>query len=314
MMAILAPLLFDVMKHQREFDERFYTFLLRKLKDKKPGKIGNALEKEFSRYSNEDKDEEHPVKPPRLDPKIEITIDQALEMAENGHVKAAEKIIMKLLRKHPEIHFVQFAAGVIFLMKQRYPEAISHFDRAIAINPCLVEAWYNKGAAHQNLLNIEQTIMAYKKVVEIGDSTESFVIRAKSFIDKFEKSLRKDGLNITDYLKGGEKFEKAFAAMEKGQWEEALGGFKEVLSLNPKHTQSYGNMGICYGFLGQKEEALAAFDKALDIDAGYEPAQINRALTLSLKEGEKLNIKVRSVKYYLERKLGNRDNMTPDTQ
>ena len=35
-----------------------------------------------------------------------------------------------------------------------------------------------------------------------------------------------------------------------------------MLAIDPKHTQSYDNMGICYGNLGHKEEALEAFDKA----------------------------------------------------
>jgi lipoprotein NlpI len=58
-------------------------------------------------------------------------------------------------------------------------------------------------------------------------------------------------------------------------------------------------MGICYGKLGQKALALQALDMALELDPGYEPAIINRAVVESLKEGEKLPpSKVESVEYY----------------
>jgi lipoprotein NlpI len=60
----------------------------------------------------------------------------------------------------------------------------------------------------------------------------------------------------------------------------------------------YGNLGICHAQLGQKSEALAAFDKALELDPRYEPAIVNKAITQSLEEGEKLNTKIKTVQYY----------------
>jgi hypothetical protein len=59
-MAIFLPLLFDVLKNERDFDEKFYTFLLRRLKDKKPEKIRDALEKDLARYFHEDTDDGPP--------------------------------------------------------------------------------------------------------------------------------------------------------------------------------------------------------------------------------------------------------------
>ncbi|MFQ5632342.1 MAG: hypothetical protein ACE5I1_26530, partial [bacterium] len=46
---------------------------------------------------------------------------------------------------------------------------------------------------------------------------------------------------------------KAYAAMEDRDWEEALAGFRMVLSSNPKHVQSYRNMGLCLAFLERKK-------------------------------------------------------------
>jgi tetratricopeptide (TPR) repeat protein len=76
--------------------------------------------------------------------------------------------------------------------------------------------------------------------------------------------------------------------MDAGQWEQALAGFKEVLALNPNTHQAYGNMGICHGILGRRDEALAAIDKALEIEPDYEVALLNRVGIEDLKEGERL--------------------------
>ena len=44
--AILAPLMFQVMEQQREFDLEKYKFLLRKFKNRKPDRIYDSMEKE----------------------------------------------------------------------------------------------------------------------------------------------------------------------------------------------------------------------------------------------------------------------------
>jgi lipoprotein NlpI len=68
----------------------------------------------------------------------------------------------------------------------------------------------------------------------------------------------------------------------------------------------YGNLGICHAQLGHKSDALAAFDKALELDPQYEPAIVNKAMTETLAEGEKLDNKVKTVEYYKDFPMKNR--------
>lgn len=51
--------------------------------------------------------------------------------------------------------------------------------------------------------------------------------------------------------------------------------------------QLYGNIDICQVQLSWKSNALAAFDKALELDPKYEPGMVNKAMTEALVEGEK---------------------------
>lgn len=235
-----------------------------------------------------------------IDPEINEKVDQALALAEKGNVQSGERIISALLYEHSHIDMVQYGMGVICLMKDQFDKAINYFDKAIDINPYFVEAWFNKGAAHQKRLELGDTIKAYQKVIDLGDHSEHFVVHAKSFIRDLEKQIRKSsGLSIDEYLESMDIFNEAYAAMRRMEWEKALSGFKKVLSMDPNHTQSYGNMGICYGALGKKQEALVALDKALELDPNYEPAIINRKAISSLADGEKLpTSKFTSVDYY----------------
>jgi tetratricopeptide (TPR) repeat protein len=235
----------------------------------------------------------------RIDPQVDKALDEALAMVESGKLNMAEPIIVKLLREHPDLHSTHFAMGVLCGMKGRYDEAIVYFDNAIRIFPYFVEAWFNKGAAHQKKLEVGEMIRAYQKVVELGDPAEDFVRQARAIIKRSEQQIQEDvGVSLDIHLKGMDKFNRAFAAMERSEWEDALRGFQEVLAIIPRHPQSYGNMGICYGHLGRKKEAIDAFDKALELDPKYEPARLNRRVFGELKEGDKPPAIFKSVDYY----------------
>ncbi|MBN1347929.1 tetratricopeptide repeat protein [candidate division KSB1 bacterium] len=235
-----------------------------------------------------------------IDPEVNEKVDRALAMAEKGNLNRAEGIISVLLNEYSHIDMVQYGMGVVCLMKNKYDEAISYFDKAIEINPYFVEAWYNKGAAHQQRLEMPQMIEAYRKTVELGDYSEHYVIHAKTILRDLEGHIRKsNNLSLDEYLESAAIFNEAFNAMIRMEWEKAISGFKKVLSMDPRHTQSYGNLGICYGYLGRKQEALANLDRALELDPNYEPAITNRAVINSLSDGEKLAIKkFQSVEYY----------------
>lgn len=238
----------------------------------------------------------------RVDPEADEAVDQALAMIESGDRLGGESIVADLLKKHPDLHTVQYAMGVALAMKGQYDESIKHFNKATEIFPYFAEAWFNKGMSYQKQLKVEEAIRAFRKVIELGEPADEFVQYATNTVNDIEKQLReKDGITLDDYLKSKEQFDEAFSMMQKRHWQQALDAFQTVIALNPSHPQTYGNMGICYAQLGRKQEALATLDKALELDPGYEPALLNREIVASLGEGEKLpDDRFNSVEYYKE--------------
>lgn len=235
-----------------------------------------------------------------IKPEVERTVNKALKLVEKGEIEKGESIISELKKDHPRNHTIYYGLGVVHALKGEHDEAIEYFDKAIDIFPYFLEAHFNKGVAYQKKFDIGNMIKAFKEVVTIGDPKDSHVQQAQDFIEKMEQYVKEtDDIDLETYLECQEKFNEAYSYMEKGEWKKALDGFKAVLSKTKKHPQSYGNMGICYACLGQREQALAAFDKALEIDPSYEPALTNRAAVESLKEGEKLEQAIfESVDYY----------------
>jgi len=58
--------------------------------------------------------------------------------------------------------------------------------------------------------------------------------------------------------------------------------------------------------MGDKEKALAAFDRAIEMEPGYEPAIINRVIVNKLKNGEKLHAHGKTINYNSDYKIKNK--------
>ncbi len=237
-----------------------------------------------------------------IDEQVEGAVDEALALVEAGDMQGAHKEMLRLKRDHPKNHMVHYGLGVAHAFKEELDEAIRCFDEAIKIFPYFLEAHFNKAIAYKKKFDIGNMVKTFREVIAMGRHDDEKVLEAKTFLRNLEKQcLHTDGINLDTYLEGMEIFEQAFDCMRNREWEKAIDGFKRCLSKNKKHTQSYGNLGICYAQLGKRKDALEAFDKALEIDPDYEPAINNRILVEALSEGEELeSMQMNEEDYYKE--------------
>lgn len=301
LMAIMTPLIFNVVRSHDAFDEGYYVRLLRKYMEKKPEKIWKALEQEFADcYVFDDHDKKPEEEIPEIDPKVAERLDQALKLINKKRIDDADKIVRNLLEKDPNVDLVQFMAGYILMERQEWIGALACFDKAIELRPDFIEAWFHKGLVFEELSDTGQAIIAHRTVLKLGDSKDPLVESSREILDEYENTLKKLGTTPDGYIRARDVFELAVAAMEKYKWEEAISGFRKTLSLFSRHVQSYGNIGICNGYLGRKKEALEALAKALEIDPLYELALANRELIKNLKKGEKLSGKLNIIDFYQE--------------
>jgi len=242
-----------------------------------------------------------------INPEVEDAVNAALELAERGKTGEARRAIDELRREHPRNHLVCYAVGTLYAVEGNHTEAIEWFDKSIAIYPYFLEAHFNRAVAYQKQLDVGNAIRAYQKVVEIGDPKEPCVKQARSFIDDFGKSIkRSDGVDLETYLESEDEFDRAYALMEAGEWKQALKGFQAAAAKTDHNAPTHGNIGICHAQMGQKAAALAAFDRALEIDPTYEPAMTNRAGAERMTEGRPQQAKFARVDYAREKVLKER--------
>ncbi len=237
-----------------------------------------------------------------INPEVVKSVNNALEQAERGNNQKALTALTRLLNDHPCNHSVAFGIGCVYAMQERCEEAITWFDKAIAIYPYSVESHYNKAVAYQKLVDIANCIRSFQKVVEFGEFSDPEVAQARSVIASLTNEiLKNEGMQLDDYLRSIDFFDQAFARMERNDFKAALEGFRASAAINKRNAACHGNMGLCFAYLGRKAEALVALDHALEINPDYQPARENRKLIEKNQEGVPLsNVASRTINYGLE--------------
>jgi len=220
--------------------------------------------------------------------KVTEEIEQAFVYLEKKMFPKSYSLFKKLIEKYPRNPEVCFGMGTYHAMQKNYDEALFYFDRTIELSPHYAEAHFNIGSVYRDKADIKRMLQSYMKVVEIGDPNEDYVQNAKETIETFKKNFRNVNATLEDFFKGQDAFEQGMEAMEKSKWKKGIPLFQKSIKYYPSVPQPYNNLGICYAKLGQKELALAFFDKALEIDPNYEPAIVTRMTVELLKSGEKL--------------------------
>jgi tetratricopeptide (TPR) repeat protein len=234
-----------------------------------------------------------------INDEVTNAVEYALALCEKRSFSKAHAILQELLAAHPRNHDIYYGMGLYHALQGHDDKALGYLDRATDIFPYFVEAYFNKGVIYKNKQDIKRMINTFQKVIEIGDPQDETVKQACDILHGFEQHIREhENITLEAYLKGFEVFERAIEAMNNKNWEQAIDIFQQCIRYCPRHFQSYGNMGICYGQLGQKSQAILALDKAIELEPKYELAIVNRVLVESMKEGEKNSQdKVKMIKY-----------------
>jgi tetratricopeptide (TPR) repeat protein len=228
---------------------------------------------------------------PESNKEVEEAVNFAMELAERGKTNEAWTALYKLLGGHPDNHRVCYGMGTLHAISGDFKESINWFEKAISIFPYFVEAHFNKALSHQKLFDVGNAIRAYRKVLEYADPRDTPAKQARSFLDDIAAFIREnDGIDLDSYIESQSEFDRAFKLMEQRDWSGALAGFRASAVKNDRNPPIHGNIGLCLASLGHKAQALAEFDRALEIDPQYLPAATNRVIAERMEEGIPLSV------------------------
>ena len=166
----------------------------------------------------------------------------------------------------------------------RYPEALSHFDISIQLNPAFISAYKGRGSINANLGNHEEAVADYNTVIRLNpDDAGAYNNRgyahfqlgkSKSSRGKTEEARKLYQAAVEDWTQAIKLVpeytdvynDRGVVRLMLGDYEAAIVDFDKVIQINPKSAKSYYNRGRAKEALGQKEAAKADFQKAKELD------------------------------------------------
>ena len=126
--------------------------------------------------------------------------------------------------------------GYCLAVLDNYSEAIKFYDKALEINPQVLDIYYNKGISLEYLGNYPEAIKAFDKVIE--ESSQDYEAW----------------------------YSKGFSLECLGNYEEALESYDKAIEINPQDSSTWYHKGNCLAHLSNYEEAAIALDKAIEIN------------------------------------------------
>ena len=74
-----------------------------------------------------------------------------------------------------------------------------------------------------------------------------------------------------------EHFEQGVAYRDVGQWDNAIDAYTKAIEADPDFAVAYNNRGYAYTVKNNFDRAIADFDRAIDLDPGQAIAYFNRS-------------------------------------
>ena len=166
----------------------------------------------------------------------------------NAHLLNMQKLL-------PDAYYIEFYLGRNLLALERQDEALSHFNKALEMNPSEEDLPYIYSYIGNCLKDLEQ----YREAIAILEKGASL------------DNTRPDIHNLL-----------GFCHFKLEEYENAVSHFSKTVELNPSSAIDYANLGVNYRRLEKNDEAIKYFELALSLDPTIEFAKDNMAQLFSM--------------------------------
>ena len=166
----------------------------------------------------------------------------------NAHLLNMQKLL-------PDAYYIEFYLGRNLLALERQDEALSHFNKALEMNPSEEDLPYIYSYIGNCLKDLEQ----YREAIAILEKGASL------------DNTRPDIHNLL-----------GFCHFKLEEYENAVSHFSKTVELNPSSAIDYANLGVNYRRLEKNDEAIKYFELALSLDPTIEFAKDNLAQLFSM--------------------------------
>jgi protein O-GlcNAc transferase len=174
--------------------------------------------------------------------------------------------------------------SIVLYYLKRLDEALSSYDRTIALKPDHAEAYNNRGIVLFELNRLEDALVSCEKAVALKpDYAEAYCNRGNTFY-----ALKRLGEALASYDRAvalrpnlvDAHCNRGNTLHDLGRIEEALASCDKAIALNPNYPAAHNNRGKALYSLKRLDDAMASYDKAIALWPDLAEAHGNRAKAL----------------------------------
>ncbi|HXA47294.1 MAG TPA: tetratricopeptide repeat protein, partial [Burkholderiaceae bacterium] len=162
----------------------------------------------------------------------------------------------------------------LLLHTQNQPEqAVTALQRAVALNPQLIDAYNNLGNALQDLKRFDEAANSYRLALRLNPDYAELhnnLGNALSGLGKMDEALA----CFHRALEIAPEFAEAHSSLgsaleEREQLDGAAESFRRALQIHPNYAEAHSNLGNVLQKQGQLEDAIACYRQALSITPNH---------------------------------------------
>ena len=218
---------------------------------------------------------------------VQQLFSQALLQHQNGHLEAAQAGYEAVLQHNPNHVDAHHLLGMIWSAYGQHQQAISYFDRAIALNPHVSDFWGNRALSlgalgqHQDALQSFEYALQHNSNCAITWYNRGNTLRTldklEDALSSFEQAIRLRPDYAGAYLNAGNVLQDLL------HFEKALAYYERALAINQESAEACNNCGNVLREMGRLDDAIACYDTCLRLNPNWLVAHWNKALIFLLK-------------------------------
>jgi Tfp pilus assembly protein PilF len=188
-----------------------------------------------------------------------------------GNLLAALRELKKAEALDPADHITQYDIGLVYYYRERYDQAIPHFEKAIQLKPDFAPAINGLGNAYSAKGDWDLAIEAYRKIVEdVFYGTPHFALSNMGLAYYQKKEYAQAEKYFLEALKMNPDFVNALGGlattyMAMGRYDQAVQKLERAVRKEPKLPQLHFELGKAYRGLGDRGKARDEFQRAAQL-------------------------------------------------
>ncbi|XP_071949677.1 uncharacterized protein [Antedon mediterranea] len=191
----------------------------------------------------------------------------------------------RALALNPKLYQAFLSRAAYYGMKGRYSKAIVNCNEALQLQPRSVRAYLYRGALKYYIMAYKLAIKDLSKALEIDNRCSlAYFNRAVCYhtVKDYPKALRDYGIVL---LLGDENslkvlINRGLLYFERKDYQNAKEDFSQAILVEPRNVNIRHTLGLCCHKLNELEEAVLVYTEALQIDPFFLDAYIGRGNAL----------------------------------